>query len=95
MNSLERYRQEINVIDDGLIKLVGERLNICRDVARHKSANNVAMMQPGRVEEVKERCAERGLTYGLDSSFTKSLYDLIIAEACRIEDEIIGEGPVS
>ena len=52
------------------------------------------MMQPGRVAEVKERCAQMAREHGIDPDFARQLYGLIIDEACRMEDEIIDDpGP--
>jgi len=47
------------------------------------------MMQTARVQEVKQRAAEKGCARGLREVFVTALYDLIIDEACQIEDEII------
>jgi chorismate mutase len=47
------------------------------------------MMQSARVAEVIERCADQGLSLGVDPGFVRTLYAAIIREACRLEDEII------
>jgi chorismate mutase len=47
------------------------------------------MMQPHRVEQVKTRSAETGLGYGLAPGFVRTLYGVIIDEACRRETSII------
>jgi chorismate mutase len=47
------------------------------------------MMQPERVEAVKQRRRELGMQHGLDGDFMVSLYSIIIQETCRMEDEII------
>ena len=53
------------------------------------------MMQPGRVLEVKTRAAQRAVPAGLTERFALELYDLIILEACRMEDEIIESAAVT
>ncbi len=47
------------------------------------------MMQPNRVLEVKRRAGQRAAAAGLDEQFGVKLYELIIAEACALEDRII------
>ena len=79
----------MNGIDESLIKLLGERVEICRQVAYYKRDAGVPMMQPKRVEQVKDRCATMGEAVGLDATFVRDLYTLIIKETCRVEDEII------
>jgi chorismate mutase len=59
-------------------------------VAEYKAAEGIPMMQPARVAEVKRRAVQRALPAGLSEPFTLGLYELIISEACRMEDEIIG-----
>ena len=49
-------------------------------------------MQPARVEQVKDRCADKAAQRAVDPDFMRSLYSLIIDETCRIEDEIIQNG---
>ena len=91
MEQLSKYRVRLNEIDEGLIKLLGDRFEIIRAVGEYKKAEDIPMMQSKRVEEVKDRCATMGLEYDLDPQFVKSIWRLIIDEACRIEDIIIDE----
>ena len=62
-------------------------------IADVKRRDDVAMMQPHRIAVVQERAARYGAEHGIDGEFLRSLYDLIIAETCRVEDLIIGSGP--
>jgi prephenate dehydrogenase len=87
--SLEDFRRELDELDTLLLQLLGNRLDICREVATFKRSNGIPMMQQARVESVKQRAAERGLAHGLDPAFTTRIYEAIIAEACRVEDAII------
>jgi chorismate mutase-like protein len=89
MEQLTAYRESIDSIDEELIELLGRRYAVCREVARVKKERNIPMMQTGRVEQVKERCAALAGRHGVDPKFIRELYALIIAEACRIEDRII------
>ena len=89
MEKLEQFRSEINELDKELVRIVGQRLGICRDVAVYKRDTGIPMMQNAQVGTVKQRAADRGLEYDLRPDFMRELYTLIIDEACRIEDEII------
>ena len=89
MEQLTPYRESIDAIDEQIIELLGQRYSVCRDVARLKKASEIPMMQSGRVEQVKKRCAELAERHGVDPGFVRELYALIIDEACRIEDRII------
>lgn len=83
------FREELNEIDENIIKLLGRRFEIIHDVGVYKKEKDIAMMQPARVDEVKDRCAKIGEKYNLDGDFIRLLYTNIINEACRLEDIII------
>ncbi|MGK4328530.1 chorismate mutase [Lonsdalea quercina] len=88
---LEPFRVQINTLDDAIINLIAQRIDICAQVAAYKRTHNIPMMQPSRVEAVKQRCAERAASHGLDPEFAIALYERIIDEACRLEDNIIND----
>jgi chorismate mutase len=91
MDKLAGFRGELNAVDAEIVRLLGRRYGICRAVAHYKREHGIPMMQPGRVAEVKERCAQMAREHGMDPDFARRLYGMIIDEACRMEDEIIDD----
>ena len=91
VNGLEPFRRRLDEIDEQIAKLLGERLDICRDVAVYKSEHEIPMMQPDRVKLVRERYLARGAEVGLPPEFTSELFELLIATTCRLEDELMDE----
>ena len=89
MDKLQLWRAELDTLDDQIVSLFSRRFAICREVADYKKEAGIPMMQSARVQEVKQRAAERGRARGLREAFVTALYDLIIDEACQLEDEII------
>ena len=89
MSDLETYRNKIDIIDSEIISLLASRLNICKEVALHKKKNNIPMMQPERVNQVIEKCIRLGSNFQLSEKLIETLYKIIIAEACRLEDDLI------
>lgn len=90
-DGLEPFRRRLDEIDDAVAKLLGERLQICREVAVYKSEHEIPMMQPHRVEAVRERYLARGAEVDLPEDFTSELFELLIATTCRLEDELMDE----
>jgi chorismate mutase-like protein len=90
-NGLEPFRRRLDEIDNQIAKLLGERLDICREVAVYKSRHEIPMMQPERVKIVRERYLARGAEANLPEDFTSELFDLLIATTCRLEDELMDE----
>ena len=90
-NGLEPFRRRLDEIDERIARLLGERLDICRDVAVYKSEHEIPMMQPDRVKLVRERYLARGAEVGLPAEFTSQLFELLIDTTCRLEDELMDE----
>jgi chorismate mutase len=89
MSGLEPFRRRLDVLDDEIARLLGERFDICREVALYKSAHGIPMMQPDRVEEVRARYLARGADAKLPAEFSGDLFDLLIAATCKEEDELM------
>jgi chorismate mutase len=89
MSGLEPFRRRLDGLDDEIARLLGERFEICREVALHKSAHGIPMMQPDRVVEVRNRYLDRGAEANLPAEFSADLFDLLIAATCKEEDELM------
>ncbi|HEX3173537.1 MAG TPA: chorismate mutase [Solirubrobacterales bacterium] len=91
MSGLESYRRRLDELDNEIARLFGERFEVCRDIARHKLAEGIPMMQPQRVAEVRARYLARGEEAGLPAEFSADLFELLIAATCKAEDELMAE----
>jgi chorismate mutase len=92
---LEPFRRRLDVLDTEIARLFGERFDICREVAAHKRAHDIPMMQPERVIEVRQRYLERGSEANLPPEFTAALFELLIGASCKLEDELIARPSAS
>lgn len=90
-DSLEQLREQLDRLDRDLLDTIRKRIECGIRIAEYKAANAVPMMQPGRVTLVKERAARYGAERGVDPAFLVELYDLIINEMCRVEDQVIAK----
>ncbi|MGA9283819.1 MAG: chorismate mutase [Solirubrobacteraceae bacterium] len=88
---LEPFRRRLDVLDGEIARLLGERFDICREVAHHKRTHDIPMMQPERIIEVRERYLERGGEANLPPEFTAALFELLIGATCKLEDELIAQ----
>jgi chorismate mutase len=94
-NGLEPFRRRLDVLDQEIARLLGERFAICREVALHKQAHDIPMMQPQRVAQVRARYLARGEQAELPADFTQALFELLIGATCKLEDEIIARAEES
>ncbi len=88
-NGLGQFRDRLDPIDEEIARLLGERFQICREVAEFKSAHGIPMMQPERVAEVRARYLARGAAADLPEDFTAALFELLIGATCKLEDELM------
>lgn len=88
-DELDVFRARLDALDQSITRLLAERFQICREVARYKSEHRIAMMQPGRVEIVREGYLRRAAQLDLPLDFTAELFELMIAATCRMEDELM------
>ncbi|MFZ4156280.1 chorismate mutase family protein [Streptomyces pseudogriseolus] len=93
-DDLPALRGQLDAVDAVLLEAVRERLEICLRIGEYKRVHGVPMMQPQRIAAVQERAARFARRHGIDPGFLHRLYDVVIAETCRLEDEwIAGGGP--
>ena len=52
MKDLSQLRQKIDEIDLAIVRLLAERMQVCRQVAEVKAGTSTAVIQPQRVREV-------------------------------------------
>jgi 4-amino-4-deoxychorismate mutase len=97
MSTLEPFRRRLDALDEEIARLLGARFDVCREIALHKREHGIPMMQPERVAEVQARYRARGAECDLPVDFTDSMFELLIAATCRMEDELMeaqsGGGP--
>jgi chorismate mutase len=89
VSGLEPFRRRLDELDDQIARLLGERFEVCREIALFKREHEIPMMQPDRVKQVRERYLERGAEVALPAQFTEELFELLIAATCKMEDELI------
>lgn len=94
MSGLDLFRRRLDKLDDQIARLLGERFATCREIALYKRANEIPMMQPERVTEVRARYLARGAEAELPPDFSEALFELLIDATCRMEDELI-EAPAA
>jgi chorismate mutase len=95
MSGLDGFRERLDVLDNEIARLLGERFEICREVAHYKREHGIPMMQPERVEQVRARYLQRGTQANLPEDFSARLFEVLIDATCRLEDELIENGSTS
>lgn len=89
-SAMEQRRERLDELDTILIKVIGQRMQLCAEIARLKREGQIPMMQPHRLAHVRAKSIEEGRALGLNEGFVQRLLDVIFQESCRLEDVIIG-----
>ncbi len=88
-HALDSLRTELDTVDAALLEAVRQRLEVCLRIGKLKRREQIPMIQPGRMHVVHERAREYADLHSLSREFFDSLYDVLIAETCRLEDLVI------
>jgi chorismate mutase-like protein len=85
MERLQELRYRLDQLDGELVRIVAERLAVCREVAEVKAATHSTVIQPARVAQVITSRRELAAASGVDPEFAEALFRVILAETHRIE----------
>lgn len=86
---LQPYRQQLDQINNALVDLLAQRMEICRVIARVKSANGIPMMQPHRVTSTLDIVRSLAPSCKLRPDYIGDLFALIIKETCNEEQRLM------
>lgn len=87
---LNTLRQQIDAIDERLIRAMGDRMEISRKIAHLKMADHLKAYQPQRWNELLRQRLTTAQSVGLDPHFVRKLYEAIHEESIRTQEEIMG-----
>lgn len=82
-SDLTRLREQLDVIDTQILKLLSQRMKISKDIGAIKQAHNMPIFQPARWQQVLDNQIAAARTLGLDDQFVKELTEKIHAESLR------------
>lgn len=87
--NMTQLRAKIDVIDDNIMSLLGQRMSVSQKMGQFKKDNNIAILQTGRWEEIINRMVAAGQEKGLDSEFVKDLFNRIHEESVSIQNTVL------
>ncbi|MDE6670844.1 MAG: chorismate mutase [Ruminococcus sp.] len=83
-NSLEEVRENIDRIDNEIIRLIAERGTYVVQASQFKKDEN-GVKDTGRVEKVISKVREKAEEYGADSDMVEALYREMISRFVSME----------
>jgi chorismate mutase len=79
------YRDQINKIDNNIIKLIGERNKVVLEVAKYKKQHDIAIYAPDREAKLKMKHAKMAEKYNVDPQIVNNVFDEIINHSKYLE----------
>ena len=97
MPTLDDLRNDIDRIDEVLVRLLNERARVACEVGRLKKIEGVAVYQPDREKQVLDHVRNVAAEGPLGPEAIARLFERIIDEARRLErrvahDEVVEDG---
>jgi chorismate mutase len=88
-NKLDRLRRQIDMIDDDLIKLLGERMRVAEAIGEVKKEKGVTILQTNRWEEIIAKATANGERHGLSSRFMVRYLNAIHQESIEHQNDVM------
>lgn len=79
------YRNQINKIDNDIIKLIGQRNKVVLEVAKYKKQHNIAIYAPNREAKLKIKHTKMAQKYNVSPKIVNSVFDDIINNSKDLE----------
>ncbi len=89
--SLDTLREQINSIDNELIKLIAKRMSIASEIGLFKKEHNITILQPERWKEIKDLQTETATEVGLSIKFIVKYLEAIHQESIRHQTAVMNK----
>jgi len=89
VNRMSGIRNKIDELDRLLMKTLGDRMELAKEIGELKKEYNVSILQLDRWKEVIENCMQKAEQAGLYKEFVRNIFIQIHDESIRIQSTIL------
>jgi chorismate mutase len=86
---LEKFRQQINQLDDELLQVLATRMKVAEKIGEYKKDNNITILQTNRWNEILERAIAKGNKMGLTDDFVTKYMDAVHMESIHHQNKVM------
>ena len=86
---LNSLRNELDKIDEEVLKLLSKRFEITLNVGKYKHENKLEIFQPDREIKLLESKVKLGSKFGFDENFIKEIFQKIMDESKNKQKEYL------
>jgi len=87
--ALEKFRQQINHLDDELLQILSQRIKVAEKIGQYKKDNNITILQTSRWNEILQRAVAKGDKLGLSEEFITKYLDAVHMESINHQNKIM------
>ena len=91
LENLDGLRQQIDVLDDDLLKLLGQRMSVAQRIGEYKKDNKISILQPSRWNEILAATKKKGATHGLTGEFISKYLQAVHQESIERQNRVMNE----
>ncbi|TJZ62775.1 3-deoxy-7-phosphoheptulonate synthase [Sphingobacterium olei] len=88
-DKLAELRQQIDKLDDQIIKQIGDRMKIAEKIGEFKRDNNVTILQVNRWDEIVQKRVQLAKALSISEDFAVKYLELLHNESIRKQNEIM------
>jgi len=89
LDKLDFYRNQINQLDDELLKLLAERMQVAQEIGQIKKQKSVAVLQSDRWQEIMRKVLDKSQELGLSEKFIQQIFKAIHQESIDKQEYIL------
>ena len=86
MEDIQKLRKRIDEIDEQILRLLGERAEICRSIGLLKKEQGMPMTDASRENEVYAKVRVKATDFSLDSNEAEAVYRQIVNMCSSVQE---------
>lgn len=86
---LQLYRDQITSLDGELIRILADRMDLCRKIAEVKNSANMPIYQPRQWDNKLRSCLSQARHFSLDEDFVSDIFQRIHLQSIKVQEESI------
>ncbi len=91
LGQLEKYRSEIDLLDEKIIEVFSKRMDVAREIGKYKKANDITILQSNRWKEIYDARKAMATELGLNESFIEVLLTAIHKESIKQQNDVMNQ----
>ena len=88
---IDALRARIDVLDESLLRLLGDRMEVSRSIGRYKKDHNVAILQADRWEQLLSDMVAGAAALGISEEAIRGIMTAIHEESVRVQNQVLAQ----